>query len=619
MARVQEIVSEMRTIYDLLLKDSTTYYIPFFQRDFVWNKDDANQLIEDIVNDTDNFTIETEELEGYLLGNIVLIDDQENNQKQVIDGQQRLTTLSIMAKALFDVINKRINETQGSEKTAWIQRLSDLPKAFSVMNDENEFKSLKILHDPGLGFGDYYRKLINDQATEEDIVKEADANIAEIYNTFYEYIDDIKDAQLKKFISYYKNKIKLIETTAPTEAKAFQLFEILNDRGRSLEPMDLIKNGFLQVLNVEGKQDNKIEDFNNDWRETMENLQPSPKKRLSSTTFLRQVLIALYGENINSNKLFEYFKKRKINGDEILDFSNQMKKISKVYSDIEVGKYSDYYDDEKMYILYKLLGIKQFYPLLIRFYDETQAKKDLLIDAVVRLGAAIVFSYNQTNLIEKMLPNIIVEYNNNSGKDSEGAFTKLLEGIDSEIENYAKLTKTVLAERNHAGRNGQANAKAATILKFIEYYFNKNDFVRNVPRGKKITVEHILSRNLKLEDYKITNEKLGFESDKERESYLHKIGNLTLLYNTDNSAIGNGIFQEKKEVYKQSTFIITSSIIKPLTTPIKNGKDTAFYQMVNENETQYASGKKLWTKEYIDERGNDIANFMYSILTKTTV
>ena len=68
-----------------------------------------------------------------------------------------------------------------------------------------------IDHDPGLLFGTYYRKLMLDEAKEEDIEKEADSNIAEIYKTSYEYIQGLDDKQLRKFIKYFRNKIKLIE------------------------------------------------------------------------------------------------------------------------------------------------------------------------------------------------------------------------------------------------------------------------------------------------------------------------------------------------------------------------------------------------------------------------
>ena len=75
-----------------------------------------------------------------------------------------------------------------------------------------------------------------------DILTDADKNICAVFDKIYESIDEELNNELV-FIHFviYKLKIMLIETTAPTEAKAFQLFEILNDRGRSLEPMDLIK------------------------------------------------------------------------------------------------------------------------------------------------------------------------------------------------------------------------------------------------------------------------------------------------------------------------------------------------------------------------------------------
>lgn len=622
MAKVQEIVSEMKTIHDLLIKDSTAYYIPDFQRDFVWNKEDVDQLFNDLLNDTDSFKMESDDLEGYLLGNIVLIDDPDKNQKQVIDGQQRLTTLTLIAKALFDVINDKIDRTQGQEKNSWIQRLADLGKAFSVMDDDNEFISLKILHAPALGFGGYYKKLIIDKASDEDLIKEADYNIKEIYTTSFDFIQGLDDKQLKKFIIYYRDKIKLIETTAPTEAKAFQLFEILNDRGRTLEPMDLIKNRFLQTLNIDGKPDDVIDDFNQEWREMMENLQPKKSKSqknkyLSSTVFLRQYLLAVRGENIYTKDLFDYFKETgRFNGEEILVFVKGMKKASKVYANIETEDYSDYNNDRNMYVLNKLLGIKQFHPILILFYNEDVSKKTIVLDALTRLGAAIVFSYNQTNSIEKMLPDLIKSYLSKKKKDSEEAFKQLINDLEKMIEDYAGIAKSILVERNHVGKNGDVNAKAGTILKFIEFYFNQNNNIRSLPSKKKLTVEHILSRSLDLDSAKITNQDLGFESDKQKEDYMHRIGNLTLLYNTDNSAVGNSIFAEKLEIYKKSQFIITSTIVEPLATPVKNGQDTAFCNLINQNERNYEPVKGQWTRELIEKRSGDIATLVYRILTK---
>jgi len=323
------------------------------------------------------------------------------------------------------------------------------------------------------------------------------------------------------------------------------------------------------------------------------------------------------GVNIYSNKLFDYFKneQKQFDGDAILEFVASMKKVSKVYANIETGTYSDFDDDPNMYVLIKLLGIKQFYPILMMFYDADTEKKREVLDSITRLGAAILFSYNQTNSIEKLLPEIISSYYTSYKKDSDEAFKKMIKSFEENTETYAENAKSILTERNHVGKNGGVNTKAATILKFIEIYFNDNQVVKNIPSGKKITVEHILSRSLDVDALGITNDELGFESDKERESYIHRIGNLTLLFNTDNSSLGNGTYEEKEEMYKQSKFIITSTIVEKLTTPVKNGKDTAFFKKINSYEKNYSSENGQWTKAMIDARSSDLAILVYKILT----
>ena len=98
----------------------------------------------------------------------------------------------------------------------------------------------------------------------------------------------------------------------------------------------------------------------------------------------------------------------------------------------------------------------------------------------------------------------------------------------------------------------------AVVLWHREWFWKyESSNVKNVPQKKKITVEHILSQNLDFEKEGIKLADLGFETQKQLEDYLHRIGNLTLLYNTDNSAIGNWDFADKTDVYKKSDFKIT--------------------------------------------------------------
>ena len=80
---MSEIVSQMKKISEMLIAAKTTYNIPNYQREFVWNRKEVEQLLKDLSDDSKGFTIDSSNLEGYLLGNIVLIGDE--NKVDVVD------------------------------------------------------------------------------------------------------------------------------------------------------------------------------------------------------------------------------------------------------------------------------------------------------------------------------------------------------------------------------------------------------------------------------------------------------------------------------------------------------------------------------------------------------
>src|SRR5690625_706957 len=96
----------MRSIF----KNDSIFKIPDFQRDFVWDKNEVNKLFDDFSEDTNDFTDLSGE--GYLLGNIVVIQSDSNNRlvKEVIDGQQRLTVLSLLFYSLKRLIDNIQND-----------------------------------------------------------------------------------------------------------------------------------------------------------------------------------------------------------------------------------------------------------------------------------------------------------------------------------------------------------------------------------------------------------------------------------------------------------------------------------------------------------------------------
>ena len=110
------ITSELKSLKDLLDNDHQ-FRIPDFQRDFVWTQKEINVLFDDFREDTRehgiDFKIPKKDLQGYLLGNIVLVSNADNTALfDVIDGQQRLITLTLLFHALWEKINKLSTSTK---------------------------------------------------------------------------------------------------------------------------------------------------------------------------------------------------------------------------------------------------------------------------------------------------------------------------------------------------------------------------------------------------------------------------------------------------------------------------------------------------------------------------
>jgi len=600
---MHEITSEMISLGQLLLDDNKLFYIPEFQRDFVWKDEQARELINDLKEDTDGFIKDNDDLQGYLLGNIVLI---ENDKKRylVIDGQQRLTTLTLLFKVLYERIDSIIERSEGKERDRWLKRIGQISNSYQVVDDEDNFKGLRIIHDEGLTFGGFYRDLITDKISEDTlIISDSDNNIREVYNTLSDELSNLNDSQMSKFISYIKNKVKLIVTTAPSEGKAFQLFEVLNDRGRSLEPMDLVKNTFLKIIRQSGYSDEDVKILNMNWKEFIENLQITPKKKIASSIFMKHFIGYEYNKNIKQDRLFDFFKNHlKLSGDDIISLVKKINRYSKIYTSIEKNSLENYYlkDNQDMFLIFKQFGIKQFHPILMSFYDAPEDIKTEVADLCCRYGASIIFSSTQTNVIEKEMVNIIGKIK--SRKTFQEKYESLRSHIQSLINNNSEKLVTNIGKNNFINSTGGTQKKVRDMMYFIELKFNNNTLIIRPPKGKRITIEHILAKKTEINDMNI----YGFNDTDEMNRHLNRIGNLTLLYHDENTSIGTRQFIEKYDTYLKSDFIVTKSIVTKLETTIKNGAETERIKLLNEHQPQYLKNEK-WTKELIELRSNKIS------------
>ena len=347
--------------------------------------------------------------------------------------------------------------------------------------------------------------------------------------------------------------------------------------------------------------DPQKDEFNSNWNEFISVLS---KQKIQTSTFTKHYILGTYGQNIKQDQLFTFFDKQPLTSKDILNLSQSLKHSAAIYSSIiKNSRDNSFSQSNNSFILFDLLKLKQMLSLLIPFYDSPDILKEKVLDLAVKYGASVLFSFTQTNQIEKELETALSKALKKYS--DEDKYNEIKVHLNKRILENIKQLKALLPIRSFASPSGNANQKASLLLKFIELYFNDNVIILGPP--KKIELEHIMPRSADAQRYQ-------FSSDKEKAEFTNRIGNLTLLDKSANIAAKNKDFFEKKEYYEESDYKITSSIVEALTTAVNTGNDARRVQLQAQYQPQY-SVQDLWLESNINERGQNIAKLLEFALT----
>lgn len=202
---------ENKKIQPLNMKElfkADEYVIPIYQRNYAWENEEIEQLIKDI-NDNKN--------ENYYLGTLIVkkIDDK---QFEVIDGQQRLTTLFL----LILYLNSRVPED------------GEMPICDSALSFEVRDKSNEVLN--------AIRKNPEAEQTNNEIING--------YDIIKKYFENNKDIDVREFKKKFKSSIEIVRVEIPEDTDKNHYFEIMNTRGEQLEAHEIVKARMLRVLSA---------------------------------------------------------------------------------------------------------------------------------------------------------------------------------------------------------------------------------------------------------------------------------------------------------------------------------------------------------------------------------
>ena len=227
--RPHEVNAKVRTIRELLAGHK--YEIDYYQREYEWGRKQVAELIDDLADrfleshEEGNERGEVAKYGHYFLGSIIIYDDGE--RKFIIDGQQRLTTLTLLLIAL----RHRIDDAEQKGQIADLIRSRKFGKSSFNLNVPEREICMQALYD--------------DEKFPDPGNSESVSNILERYEDIEEHLPEtVSDTALPYFTDWLIENVQLIEITTYANSDAYTIFETTNDRGLSLAPADMLK-GYL--------------------------------------------------------------------------------------------------------------------------------------------------------------------------------------------------------------------------------------------------------------------------------------------------------------------------------------------------------------------------------------
>lgn len=564
-----------------LLSPKFLFEIPDYQRAYSWTTENLKQLVDDI-NDSINLNAgkSFEENEPYFIGSVVLCGkeykDDGFGRYDVIDGQQRLTSLIMLIATIRDIIEndeyKKVlasliyqepNELMGIKENIRVK----------VRGKENEFFKKYVLTEGGTS-------LINEiDRTDLTETKLNMLNAIEVFrNSFIDEEGTVLTEKLNSFIKYLLQKVVLVVIITNSFESAFRLFNVINSRGLPLTNSDLLKSENLRVIPLE-----KRAEFTAIWENDESDLGKDNLEMLIG--FMRDINLkkkaegSLYDEftkNIYVNE--EGYKGEK--------FTNHMHEIKDLYSkyiidatvDIKDANTAIFYKNLLM-VMKELLPYSEWMAAIIRFAEKFDGQDEELVEFVKVLEKRVVIDWVNGNSFADRLSRV---YQIISAIDETeiASDVKSHEVFVGDIERTGNYFRNALNDIDFYSKGRMTVPKYVLVRMDIELNPGKQvDYYEN-----KIMIEHIMPRNAK-DIYWTTN----FKAD-QRRNWANKFGNLVLIAGAKNARLNNKPFVEKVEEYlsKKSQFLITEEIFK----------------------------NQDWTMEVLEERQNDLVERALEMWTK---
>lgn len=567
------------------------YIVPDYQREYVWNADsEVAQLLTDVYD-----AYAADKNKEYFIGTTVVYHEKTNNSSELIDGQQRTTTLFLMLCAFRNIYKDRGLSTNVMDSLIYESTLDDNGDEINKYHLELQYEETSKLIDA-----------IAQNKERPQILSASGTRIELAYQSIYRYIVDNStndNEELKGMFLYFFRKLKFIQINAPDINDALKIFETINERGVGLNPMDLLKN--LIFRQVDRNQFDKLKDK---WRQLVLLLEKNTEKPLR---FLRYYIMSNYPSTTNSSKGDENI----IREDEIYKWMSNHADLCKFTKDpfgfvdllsenascyINFAKGNDRDGNRSPYLdNIKRLGGGAFRQHLIVLLAARNMSKEMFDYLAMNLEKYLfyaLFTKVQAKVFEKLFGKWDLELC--SIKNMEELIKFVENNIKPEIDRMSTEYKTRFLSFKQSDlqlyRVRYILAKLSQFLDMAHSGSKSLSMLDNYYR-QGTEIEHILPQS--------PSEELKSKYENYDE-LVYRLGNITLLEQPMNGAIKNSSYEKKLPVYAASNFYLTSSL-----NHLDNvGKNTAITRV-----NKYLRSFTVWNEEAITIRQEMLYNLSLEI------
>lgn len=519
-----------------LLEGSTQFTVPDYQREYSWGDDQLGEFWDDVL-------ALTQSRDSHYLGSIIIIgkSSDEIKQQELVDGQQRLTTISTLLAVIRDYFESNDDHD--------FRDVPELINSFlftksNVTGEKHQKLRLNKYHN------DAFRKIIDGLSESVD----DDSPVKQAYDFFWEKVDPISPKKVEKIRREIIQSISLVEIECGSEANAFRLFESVNNRGLDLSPVDLVKNRiFMYANNSSSVDEDRVKHL---WDDIITTIRPELNQEYRFFThYCMSATKPETGDNVSKRLLYDYFNnlidyRLDEVGIGIEELLKDMAEVSDLYVDIlncEVSE--DFHRGKIVKLNTKLEAVQikndRIRTLLLRIIQDYESADDV-IEALSILEVL--------NIRAK-----VAGRNSNTSRDRFWSRTSSRLSEENNKNQYLRRlvrsrapSDTVLIDRMK-DRKFKRNDFTKYVLDQIEQRHYMKSSGKTISNRSTVDIEEIAPRKaFTAKKYSQWKQYLSCTQE-EFEEYKNMIGNLTLLESSLNRAVGDDPYDYKRQHYLNDT------------------------------------------------------------------